>query len=154
MNAPRLIFILSIVLFPIISFSQDHGEHRNEIGLGAGAAKIIHEPGMAPSVHLHVSRSFKEESPFSGGLGFEAVFDEHRHTFFSLGIAYTFRHSLTAGISPGIFIASSDEKAFGLHLELNYGFEIQHIHLGPMIEYGIGPEESHLTFGIHTGIGF
>ncbi len=151
----KLLTFTVIALFNLFLLSaQDDEINRNHMGIGFGASKMIGESGLAPAFHLHYSRSLSETSPFSFAGGFEMILDEHKHSTLGLGLGYNFWKELSLGTALGMTFLPEGGIEPGLHLELAYEFDLKVIDLGPMIEYGIGPDETHIMFGIHTGVEF
>lgn len=144
-----------IILMPLASFAQDDvSVQRNEIGAGFALTTFSDDEGFSPTFHLHYSRSFSENSPFALTGGLEMIVGDHQHNTLGVGISYNFWKEFSLDVSPGISFAPDEDPEAGLHLELSYGFELGRIHLGPMVEYGLGADHSHTAFGIHTGFGF
>ena len=96
------------------------------------------------------------ESKFAVGLGYERIFDEHKHN--TIGVVGVYRpiDRLSFNLSPGITFEgeSANEINFAFHAETTYEFEINNFHIGPVIEFAYDPEDIHLSLGIHIGYGF
>jgi hypothetical protein len=154
------IYLIKILIFIIASnltlktFSQDLPEYRHEIGAGFGLTTFSNVEGFSPSFHVHFSRSFSSGNPFSIIGGFELITGDHQHNSLGIGLSYNFFKEFSFDVSPGISFAPNEDTEAGLHLELSYGFVLGRFHLGPMVEYGIGVDHSHTSFGIHSGYGF
>lgn len=90
------------------------------------------------------------------GLGYERIFDEHKHNFIGAEINYRPIHSLTLNLSPGIVFEGKEdvEKDFGLHFEMAYEFELGIFHLGPVVEVAWHANNYHISLGVHFGLGF
>jgi hypothetical protein len=143
-----------IVLFSIPLIGQHTHSNRNHMDIGAGLSKVIREAGVSPALHLHYLRSLKENSPLSLTVGLESILDEHKHTTIGLGLDYNFWKDLSFGTSLGLSLTPDEALEPSLHFELAYEFELDKIHLGPMLEYGLGFDHSHVMLGLHVGIGF
>jgi hypothetical protein len=128
--------------------------HIHEIGISAGPVYFFNEKEFSFATHLHYVYNFPE-SKFGLGLGYERIFDEHKHNFAGLEFNYRLVHPLTLSISPGIVWegAEKGEAGFGLHGEAVYEFELGVFHVGPMLEAAWHPEDWHLSVGIHIGLG-
>ncbi len=152
----KSMILLSLVLIFFCSYfslsAQNEDINRNHMGIGFGASKMIGETGLAPAFHLYYSRSLSETSPFSIATGFEMILDEHKHSTLGLGLEYNFWKELSLASALGMTFLPEGGIEPGLHLELAYEFDLNVINLGPMIEYGIGPDDTHIMFSIHTGI--
>ncbi|MFW5645162.1 MAG: hypothetical protein ACOCZL_04555 [Bacteroidota bacterium] len=128
---------------------------RNSLGLGAGASRVISENGLAPVWHLHYSRSFTHTSPFAVTMGYERLMHkDHQHSTIGIGIEYNAWRELHIAAAPGISFIPDEDPEPGLHFEMAYEFQWGKIGLGPTVEYGLGPDDSHFTLGIHTGFDF
>ena len=150
----HLFLILILVSFQISLTAQDHSSKRNEIGIGLGFAKIIHEGGLSPDIHLHYSRTLHEESRFSFLVGLEAIIDDHRHSTVDAGLEYALWKELTLGSTLGLTFVKNGGLEPGVHFEMAYEFELGVIGVGPMVEYGLGPDDSHFMIGVHCGVSF
>jgi hypothetical protein len=151
----RTLFLILIIQTPIILLAQEEeSDHRNEVGAGFALTTFSDGAGFSPTFHLHYSRSFSENSLFALTGGFEMITGDHQHNTLGIGISYKFWKEFSFDVSPGISFAPEEDPEAGLHFELSYGFEWGKLHLGPMVEYGLGADHSHTAFGIHTGFGF
>jgi len=157
---------IAFVLLFNLSFAQSHHENENhdnhhhgdwEIGVGAGIVPLLDEKEVAFGVHLHLLRSIENIKGFRVGLGLENVFDEHNH--FNTGIVFNYNlvKGLFVSFSPGYLIIHHEnqvDKGFSSHFELNYEFEFNKIHIGPVLEYSLSKFDKHFMIGIHTGFSF
>ena len=161
-----LVSILLIWISPLDLMAQDHkhdhdhslhhhAHPKNEIGLGNYLSYLAGEQEVAYSLHIHYLRSF-EESRFGAGVGYEQIFDEHKHR--SLTIIGTFRPTspLVLSLAPGILFGTQEDPGikFALHTEAVYEFEIYIFHLGPAIEFATTFNEFHIGFGLHLAVAF
>lgn len=137
------------------SHEGHHDHHGNEIGIANALVYFVNEKETAYGIHIHYIYNLPH-SRFGLGLGYERIFDEHKHNTF--GIVGSFRpiEPLTISMSPGITFEDTDQSnaAFALHLEGTYEFEIADFHFGPSIELAYDPEDYHISIGIHIGYGF
>ncbi len=95
------------------------------------------------------------ESKFGLGLGYERIFDEHKHN--TAGIVGTYRpiNRLSFNVSPGLTFEDGEPGGrFALHLESSYEYEIGNFHIGPAAEVAYDPEDYHFSLGLHVGYGF
>lgn len=129
-------------------------KHNHEIGISVGPAYFFNEEEFSFATHLHYVYNFSD-SKFGLGVGYERIFDEHKHNFVGIEFNYRIVHPLTLSISPGIVWegAEDGESGFGLHGEAVYEFELGAFHIGPMLEVAWHPEDWHLSVGIHIGLG-
>ncbi len=93
---------------------------------------------------------------FGIGLGYERIFDEHKHNTFGVVASYRPIDPLSLNLSPGVTYegSESDHLDFALHVEATYEFEISNVHIGPVFEFAYDPEDYHLSLGLHIGYGF
>lgn len=154
--------LLALLVINLSAQDMDHSDHdsheqghaKNEIGLANSAVYFVKEKGYAYGLHLHYLRRIPK-SPFGLGLGYERIFDEHKHNTIGVVMAWWPMESLNLNISPGLtFEDEHPEAKFAFHLEAAYGFEIRRIHLGPVIEFAYDPEDYHVSLGLHLGIDF
>jgi hypothetical protein len=139
---------------------HDHSLHphehpKNEIGLGNYLSYLAGENEIAYALHIHYLRSF-EGSRFGAGIGYEHVFDKHRHR--SLTFNGTFRPAspLVLSLAPGILFGTQEEPGirFALHTEAVYEIEIKQFHLGPALEFATTFDEYHIGIGFHFAFTF
>jgi hypothetical protein len=132
-----------------------HHHHKNEIGFASAPVYFVNEKEFSYGIHIHYVRTIKD-SKFGIGLGYERIFDEHKHN--TIGIVGSYRPTENFGIniSPGITFEDGEESStnFAIHLEASYEFAINNIHLGPVLELAYDPEDYHISLGFHIGYGF
>lgn len=155
-----LLLAFSILYPSFMSAQQDdtdhehHHHHRSEIGIANAAVYFVNEEEFAYGLHIHYVHGIGE-SDFSIGLGYERIFDEHKHNTLGLVFMYRPEERLSFSISPGL--AFEDEEShtnFAVHLETAYEFEIRNFHIGPVLEAAFDREDVHLSLGLHLGFGF
>lgn len=169
--------VLIIVILPLLllskAFSQEeihdtHGHnhdqehihdehakhHRYEFGIANSLVYFSSEKEFGYGLHLHFVYHVFEKMGI--GLGYEKIFDEHRHN--SLGIAFIYRpiHRLNLNFSPGMAFEGPkfEEPRLALHFETSYEFDFYGTHLGPTFEIAWDQEDIHFSLGIHFGLGF
>jgi hypothetical protein len=162
----RIFLCCSFLLLSLFGFSQNlhnHDEHlhndahKYHIGVGGTAAYIKGESAFAPGAHLHFIRQFGHQNRWGLGLGYEALFDEHRHNGINLLINYHPLKHLSVNVGPGILFTEHDgetERKAAFHTEAVYEFNVGKFHLGPMVGFGFDKEETHFSVGVHVGLGF
>lgn len=138
------------------SYSQDHKhDHHNEIGVAHAPVYFVNEKEVAYGLHLHLVH-YGHESNFGIGLGYERIFDEHKHN--TMGIVFSYRpiSRWTVNLAPGITFedAEKDNINFALHLESAYEWSLGDFHIGPAFELAYDPEDYHISLGLHLGYGF
>ena len=162
----KTIFSIILLVFAIATNAQDsHSEHKghnhenahpkNEIGVSLAPVYFIKEKELSIATHLHYVFNIPH-TKFGVGLGYERIFDEHKHNFFGLELNYRPIHSLSINLSPGVTFEGDhiDEKEFAMHFETVYEFEFKSIHIGPLLELAYHPEDFHISLGIHLGFAF
>jgi len=157
----KILYILVFIAFtPALGAqsSDDHrhsDNHKNEIGIANSPIYIIREKEFAYGLHAHYIRSISE-TRFGIGLGYERVFDEHKHNTMAFVLSYAPVEHLSLSLSPGITFRdkNASDLQFGLHLETLYEFEIGVFHIGPVAEFAYYVEDYHISLGVHIGFGF
>lgn len=132
-----------------------HSNYKNEVAISNNLVFLGLEKELAFGIHFHYLRSIGE-TKFSSGLGYERVFDEHRHNTISLAGSYRPFHELVLLVSPGIAFEDQMYRQIELaiHIEAGYEIEIKHFHLGPFLGFAFIPGDYHVSLGLHLGYGF
>ena len=159
---------VGILLLVLISFQNnikaqskvhnhehDHDHAANEIGAGNFLSYHIGEQEFAYGLHIHYLRAI-ENSRFGFGIGYEQIYDEHKHRTIALIGNYRLLPPLILSLSPGILLPNQENQdfRFALHSELVYEFEFDHFHLGPTLEFATTFEEFHVGIGLHFAYAF
>lgn len=151
-------FVLSVQLLLAQNKEEDshhHEHHLNDIGIVNSPVYFVNDKEFAYGLHLHYVRNF-HESKFGLGIGYERIFDEHKHN--TIGIIGSFRpiEKVTINFSPGITFEDGEtsELNFAMHLESSYDFEFHSFHIGPVLGFAYDPEDFHISLGLHIGYGF
>jgi hypothetical protein len=161
----RTILFSIFLLFSVcVSAQKNHNHedhvhadlHKYHIGVGGTATYLKGESGFAPGAHLHFIRQFGHQNRWGLGLGYEAIFDEHKHSGVNLLLNYHLLEHLSVNIGPGILFSEHDgenERKPAFHTEAVYEFNVGKFHIGPMAGFGLDKEETHFSVGVHVGIG-
>lgn len=154
-----LIFTISLTVYSQEKHDHEHesDSHKNHFGIGAAAAYLTTENVYAPGFHLHYIRQFGHEKQWGIGAGYEAILDEHIHNGVNLLVNYRPVHFISLNIGPGVVFGKHEtefEIQPAFHTEAVFEFDVFGVHAGPMIGFGIDPEETHFSVGIHVGLGF
>lgn len=133
---------------------ENEHHHGHEIGASFGPVYFVNEAELSVSTHLHYVYNF-QHTKFGVGLGYERIFDEHKHNFVGAELNYRPIHRLSLNLSPGIAFegGQNNEKDFALHFETVYEFEFGAFHIGPVAEFAWHPEDIHVSIGVHIGLG-
>ncbi len=135
--------------------AQNHDHHKNEIGIANAPVYFVKEREFSYGLHMHYMHNIPS-TKFGIGIGFERIFDQHKHN--TVGIVGSYRpiDPLCLIISPGITFEDNDgsEANFALHIESTYEFEINNFHIGPVLEFAYDSEDYHISLGLHLGYGF
>ena len=155
-----VIVFLILVNLGIAAQAQDHDhddhdhEHLHEIGVSAAPIYFAKAGELSFATHLHYTYTIPG-TKFGLGVGYEHIFDEHKHNFVGAEFSYRIIHPLSISLSPGIVFEGEhpDEKDFALHLETVYEFEFGAFHIGPAFEMARHSEDYHFSLGVHIGLG-
>lgn len=161
----RKIFLLIILncLFIIPVSSQEKGnehihEHHNyHIGIGFAGSHISGEKGIDPGFHLHFLRQIGEQRNWGVGVGFETLIKDNLHNSVNFLVNYHLFHFVSLNAGPGLVFEKLNDKteiAPAFHTEAVFEFDLNEIHIGPMVGFGFDKEDSHISLGIHLGFGF
>lgn len=154
--------MLFMVIAALASYGQDNHDHHdhhmhdpNEIGVANSLVYFVNEESFHYGLHAHYIRAIKK-SKFGAGLGYEHIFDEHKHNTVSVVGAYRPMHGLTLVVSPGITFEENEytDPRFALHIEGTYEWDVGNWHIGPAIEFAYDPEDYHISIGLHIGYDF
>ncbi|MCK9481967.1 MAG: hypothetical protein M0R38_09445 [Bacteroidia bacterium] len=132
-----------------------HDNHKNEIGIAPNPVYFPHEKIWDYGLHVHYIRKIKE-SKFGAGIGYESIFNHHKHHTFSLVGNYRPIDRYQIALAPGLTFEDNQfsQPQFSFHVETSYEFEFKHFHLGPTVEFAFDSNEYHVSLGIHIGFGF
>jgi hypothetical protein len=166
-----ILFLFILVIQSSFLFAQQHDhehehdedhekeiihehQHVHEIGASISPVFFVNEEELSIAAHFHYVYNFPH-TKFGMGVGYEQVFDEHKHRFVGVEFDYRPIHRLTFGLSPGVLFEGTENvnKHFALHFETVYEFEIGVFHIGPVAEFAWHPEDYHISLGVHIGLG-
>ena len=151
-----VLFVLTQTLSAQDSDNSIHSDnHKNEIGIANSPVFVLKEKEFAYGLHTHYVRNLNGTN-FGIGVGYERIFDEHKHNSVGVIFSYAPIEQLHISLSPGFAFKDYDasELNLGIHLETSYEFEIGFFHVGPVAEFAYSPEDYHLSLGLHIGFGF
>lgn len=149
-----------LLLNAIAAFTQDHDhahEHaKNEFGFSNNVVFNTHENEFAYGIHLHFVRTIRNSDKFGLGLGYERIYDDHKHNSVSLIFMYRPIHHLYINIAPGVVWLDKELNAGkpSLHLETIYEWEFGHFHIGPLLGVALNTNDFHASVGLHLAFGF
>jgi len=164
-----LLIFLFAVFFTFQGYSQhtheedshnhekDHTHKKNEVSVAVGVVPLPEENKVTAGLHFHYVRGIGSSNRFGIGVGFETIFDEHKHYTFSVVFQYRIYKGLIFGYAPGLLIKKEDSESelhFAQHFELAYEFDMGKFHIGPMAEVGLEGSTVHYMLGVHFGIDF
>ena len=133
----------------------EHSHHKNELGVAISPVYFVKEDLFSYGIHLHYSRNITN-TKFAFGLGYERIFDDHKHNTVGFVASYRPIDKLSFNLSPGITFEDHANRSyeFAMHIETAYEFEIGNFHIGPSLEFAFEPEDYHISLGLHLGFGF
>ncbi len=128
----------------------------NEFGTAIGPVIDVNEKRVGVGLHFHYIRMLKDKlKSFGIGGGIETVFSDQSHYNVSVLFVYRPIHPLWISVGPGItYFDELDQTKFSVHLETGYEFDVNIVHIGPMIEYAFSANDHHFMIGIHVGFPF
>lgn len=134
---------------------HNHDHHKYELGLANTSVYFVKEKEIAYGLHLHLIRNIKH-SKFGFGIGYERIFDKHKHNTLGVIASYNPFGGLHISLSPGATFEDHEPSAikFAFHAETVYGFNVGNFHLGPLFELAYDQEDYHISLGLHLGYGF
>lgn len=156
------IFIILLVPFVVKAQKADsteinthHVHHHNEIGIGNAPVYFVKEKVLSYGLHLHYLYNLPGTN-FGLGVGYEKIFDEHKHNTFALILNYSPVDKLNFSVSPGLASENNefDKSILAIHFETSYEFEIHDFHVGPVFELAADTDDFHISLGLHLGFGF
>lgn len=154
------IAILIVFLFGCSRlFAQGHEHHLNfpyEVGVSNGIVYSFSEEEFAYGLHAHAIKNFGISKKVGVGIGYEAIFGDHKHDAFSILLHYMLTDHFSVNLAPGLIFLESqpNQSRFALHTEALYEFEIGAFHIGPLIGVSINSEDYHASLGLHMALGF
>lgn len=160
MNLKSLTFLIATVFISFYASAQhddhEHEHAQNEIGVSNNIVYNTHEKEVAYSIHLHFIRTLKKNEKFGLGIGYERIFDDHKHNALSIILLYRPIEHFSLNFAPGVsWLATENNSAKpSLHLEGLYEWELGSFHLGPLLGIAFNTEDFHASIGLHIAIGF
>jgi hypothetical protein len=129
---------------------HNHDDHKTELGIANSLVYFTGEQELSYGLHVHLVRNIGH-SKFSAGLGYERIFDEHKHNTVGIVGMYSPIERLYIALSPGIAFEGTHtaEKNFAIHFETTYEFQVGNIHMGPLLELAHDSEDYHISLGVH-----
>ncbi len=134
-----------------IEKEHKHSHPLFEIGISSAAVRLIEEKEITIGFHTHFSTNISHRLPFTAGIGYEYILDEHQHHSIGVLIGWNPIHELNIFVSPGV-TSNKGNFQFTSHVEASYAFEFGKIHIGPSVEYAYSRGDTHISAGIHLGI--
>lgn len=150
------LFVFSLITVSVKAQHEDHEHPRREIGFSNNAVYNVSEKETAYSIHVHFVRTLEKNENFGVGLGYERIFDDHKHNAVSAIFIYRPIEHFSLNIAPGIIWLDSKKNSLkpAMHIEGLYEFELGHFHIGPLAGLGFNTEDLHVAVGLHLAIGF
>lgn len=134
--------------------SDNHKHDSNEIGIANSPVYFSKEKVLAYGLHMHYVKKISK-SKFGIGIGYERIFDKHKHNTIGVVASYRPIEKLSFNVSPGLTFEDNNSKTnLSLHFETSYEFEIKDFHIGPVFEFAYDIEDYHISLGFHIGYGF
>ena len=145
--------LLLLLISSIITQAQESHDEHHHVGISGGITGVFPENNYIPGAHIHYSYLFKIKNIQMGiGAGLEYLMDKHQHIGTDLSLSFFPAEDFELNIAPGVVFANNNYE-YATHIEIIYNFDINLIHLGPVIETAFSKDDFHLSVGIHMGIG-
>lgn len=135
--------------------THNHEENREELGIATAPVFLVNDKEWVYGLHVHYVYHLFPNPKWGLGLGYERLFDDHKHNFIGIIGAYNPIEHLGLTLAPGIlYEGRTKELGFALHFETVYEFELGSFHLGPTAGVGASSEDMHLSIGLHFAYAF
>ncbi|RMG42743.1 MAG: hypothetical protein D6719_05445 [Candidatus Dadabacteria bacterium] len=112
----------------------------------------------AVGTHFHIIRKFSTDFPprlIGIGAGAEVVFTDNPHYNLMGTVALYPWRDLVVSVSPGIEFDKHDGRyleKFSMHYDIGYGFDLNGLHIGPVIGLGRSGGTNHYFAGLHVDL--
>ena len=87
----KAFLVILLVVFTTHLYGQEehhnHDHHKFEFGLANSSVYFVKEKEFAYGLHMHLVRNI-EHTKFGFGLGYERIFDKHKHNTIGLVTSY------------------------------------------------------------------
>lgn len=162
MFSKRILITILFLAFIIKAFAQtedhdcEHHHSKFELGLSNGFVYNFTESEAAYGLHVHVVRSIEKSEKLGLGIGYERIFDDHKHNALSVVLLYHPIEHLSINLAPGVTWLGSKSNSVkpAVHLEGLYEFKLGKFHLGPLLGVAFNTEDIHASVGLHLAFGF
>lgn len=147
--------LITLILFILLKsiYSQDHSKKHlhDDLGFANTIVYDMNESNAHWGLHFHYIKGLNES--WSLGVGYETIFADSQHHTTTLIAKYHFCDVFSINAGPGLTFPSKENNNFNLtaHFEFVSIFELNSIHLGPILGFGIGKDEKHISLGLHIG---
>jgi hypothetical protein len=162
MTKSILLFVLGLSPLLLASQTDDQhndvhnhlSDHRHEIGVSNAPVYFLKEQHFAYGLHGHYVFNIKH-TRFGVGLGYERIFDEHKHNTMGVVVSYFLTDDWLVSISPGATFEGhiNSGLTFSTHIETVYSWDVGDFHLGPAFEFAYDEEDYHISLGLHIAYG-
>lgn len=162
MFSKRILTPILFLVFTLNTFAQtedhecEHHHSKFELGLSNGLVYNFTESEAAYGLHVHVVSSIGKSEKFGMGIGYERIFDDHKHNALSVVLLYNPIEHVSINLAPGVTWLGTDSNTVkpALHLEGLYEFKLGKFHLGPLLGVAFNTEDLHASVGLHLAFGF
>jgi hypothetical protein len=164
MRIMKQFLLVSIFIFTsTFLYSQDHDhevEHHHhpeyELGFSNGAVFNFSENEFAYGIHTHFIKTISKSDKIGLGIGYERIFDDHKHNSVSVILLYRPAENLSVNFAPGVSWLSTKSNSIkpSMHIEGLYEWQLGNFHLGPLVGVAFNSEDFHVSLGLHLAIGF
>ncbi len=157
-------FLVSIfIITSIFLYSQEHDHHDEhhhhpeyELGFSNGVVYNFSERELAYGIHTHFVKAISKSDKLGLGLGYERIFDDHKHNVVSVILLYRPVENFSVNFAPGVswLATKSSSVKPSMHIEGLYEWQFGNFHLGPLVGIAFNTEDFHASIGLHLALGF
>jgi hypothetical protein len=147
-----ILFATSIPLIAQRHYSEEnHHDVKYELGTALTMVYSPHTGEFGPGFHLHGVRFFNPD--FGIGIGYEGAIYHDYHQAMTMFGEFILADFVILDVGPAIIFPNHEHPHYAVtaHVEAALSFDYKNLHIGPMIGFGIGKEESHYSLGVHIG---
>ena len=151
-----LIFITTLLYSKEYDYDTEHHHPDNELGFSNGVVYDLSEKEISYGLHAHFIKTISKSDKIGLGLGYERIFDDHKHNAVSVILLYRPLENFSVNFAPGVSWLSTKSNSVkpSMHIEGLYEWQLGNFHLGPLTGIAFNTEDFHASVGLHIALGF